>query len=322
MAPAVPLRETLIPESANLVIDAEIAAILESEIVMTAQEAMLDSDGSGEGFLVEFKSQLGLDLGSIEFVEAFVDLEALLVSGVSTEGLSEIAFPTFGAALRGEFDEDDFLEKVRIGANGDFKSEPYRGRQLNIGISDGTDASAFTFLDDGTLLLGTPDGVKAMIDVADGFSPPMSGAGMRAVNSLGERHVGVILHTPPELFEMMVEGGQEVVPMLGLLDPTAVSSPLMVLKMWMADSTIEIGVKQYFEEEADAVASKEYTEGTMAMLGALVGSPALQELIAGVEVEQDGLEVTSKLAITDDQLEGILEFLKGMTALQSPDVES
>ena len=84
--------------------------------------------------------------------------------------------------------------------------------------------------------------------------------------------------------------------LLGMLDPTALSSPLTVMRLNMGESAIEITTRQFFEEEADARASKEYAEGTMAMLGVMIDSPEIQELVAGMAFELSGTEVTTSLS--------------------------
>lgn len=317
-----PSRETLAPEGSSLVIDARVGDILESAMFAVILEAMLEGDESGGDFSDEFESEFGIGLDSIEFAEVFVDLEAVLTSGSLSGQDEEAAAPTIGMALRGEFSEERILESLEEEAEGEVKEENYRGYQVYLGDTGESDDPAFAFLDSGRLLIGTVDGVKAMIDVAEGVADPMQEDALQALDALGDRHVGLILSTPPEVLERAAEDSGDGMAMLGMLDPTALSSPLTVMSFSFGDTAMEITTRQFFEEEADAYASKEYTEGTMAMLGAVVNSPEIQELVAGMELEQSGSALTSSLSIDEGQFKAIFGFLTDLMAMEPAEPQS
>ena len=316
-------RDTLLPAGATFVVDANPTAMLESPVMMTFLGMLFDSVGSigsggtGSDFLDELESKTGIDLRSVEFVEMFADLETVLSADVE----EDIDSPIMGAVLRGELNEADFAERLRAAAEEDpeikYEVESYRGLDLYVGSNGNEGSFSFSFLDSGTLLFGTTDGVKAMIDVAEGDAPPLPGEGMQALDALGDRHLGVIMSTPPELLEMADEGTEDGMGMLGILDPTALSSPLTVMSFRVGDAAFEMQVRQFFEEETAAIASKEYTEGTMAMLGAMAGSPGIQDLFAGMTIGQSGLEVSYGLTISEAQIEEIVNFLFAFVAMSS-----
>ena len=320
-------RDTLLPAGATFVVDANPTAMLESPVMMTFLGMLFDSVGSigsggtGSDFLDELESKTGIDLRSVEFVEMFADLETVLEAGLSADVEEDIDSPIMGAVLRGELNEADFAERLRAAAEEDpeikYEVESYRGLDLYVGSNGNEGSFSFSFLDSGTLLFGTTDGVKAMIDVAEGDAPPLSGEGMQALDALGDRHLGVIMSTPPELLEMADEGTEDGMGMLGILDPTALSSPLTVMSFRVGDAAFEMQVRQFFEEETAAIASKEYTEGTMAMLGAMAGSPGIQDLFAGMTIGQSGLEVSYGLTISEAQIEEIVNFLFAFVAMSS-----
>ena len=312
----VPTRETLIPEGASLVIDVQVGPVLDSQLVLTILGDLLKEDGPGSSVFDQFENDFGLDFDTIESVEAFLDLEDVLQAGSLDGGDEGFGTPMLGAVIRGEFDEGDFLARMESAAEQDIQVVQYLGNELFAGSGDDPDSLAFSFINSTTLLFGSIAGVKALIDVAEGAAPPISGDLIRVLDEMGERHIGVILSTPPEFFDVAMEGSEDGIAMLGMLDPTALTSPLTVTKVKFDDSAMELEVRQFFEEEADAIVSKEYTEGTMAMLGAFVGSPVIQEMVSNMEIKQSGLEVSSSLTITEDQLTGILEFLAGALMLQ------
>ena len=317
-------RDTLLPAGATFVVDANPTAMLESPVMMTFLGMLfgsIGSGGTGSDFLDELESKTGIDLRSVEFVEMFADLETVLEAGLSADVEEDIDSPIMGAVLRGELNEADFAERLRAAAEEDpeikYEIESYRGLDLYVGSNGNEGSFSFSFLDSGTLLFGTTDGVKAMIDVAEGDAPPLSGEGMQALDALGDRHLGVIMSTPPELLEMTDEGTEDGMGMLGILDPTALSSPLTVMSFRVGDAAFEMQVRQFFEEETAAIASKEYTEGTMAMLGAMAGSPGIQDLFAGMTIGQNGQEVSYGLTISEAQIEEIVNFLFAFVAMSS-----
>ena len=312
-----PSRETLMPEGSSLVVDARPSEILDSAVFAITVELTLEGDESGEGLLAGFENESGIDPLAVEYVEAFVDLEAFLKAALSADPGEDLPAPTMGMVLHGEFDKEGLLTRLEEEAKGEVGVQNYRGYQLYSGDTDLSGDSVFSFLDSGTLLFGTADGVKAMIDVAEGVDAPLSAEAMQALDALGDRHLGMILSTPPEVMQMAAEGSEYGMAMLGMLDPTALSSPLTVSRVYMGDSAMEISTRQFFEEEADARASKEYSEGTMAMLGVMLDSPEIQQLVGGIAIDQNGKEVTTFLSTDEAQLGAIFGFLTGLMSLGS-----
>ena len=316
-----PSRETFMPQDANLVIDVNPAALLDSQAMMTILDTLTTATESGDGLFEEFEAEVGVSLRSIQLVELFVDLEMALAAGLSAESAEDIEVPMMGVALRGDLDRSDFIARLMKAAEEDpeveYAVETYRDHDLYVDPNSGLDGLSFSFVDSGTLLLGTTDGVKAMIDVSEGAAPALSGEAMQALDALGDRHLGIIMSTPPELLEVAAQGSEDSMAMLGLLDPTALSSPLTVMNMLAGDGGFEIQAKQFFEEETDAMASKEYSEGTMAMLGAMAGSPGIQELVTAMTISQSGREVYYDLTISNAQIEEIANFLSPFGEMSS-----
>ena len=320
-----PTRGTLLPEGATLAVDARVADILSAGMFATVLEAMLLVDESGGDLLGEFESELGVSPYSIEFVEAFVDLEAALNAGLPAGPDEDLPEPTMGIVLHGEFDEGKVLASLEEETGGEVTVEDYRGYPVFYGDTEQADGSAFSLLDSGTLLMGTVDGIKAIIDVAEGVDAPLSADDAQALDALGDRHLGIILSTPPEVMQMASEGTEgsgDGMAMLGMLDPTAMSSPLTVMSVSMSDSDMEIITRQFFEEEAEARAAKEYSEGTMAMMGVMLNFPEIQELAGGIAIDQNGTEVTTFLSIDEAQLEAIFGFLTGLMSLEPGETQN
>ena len=105
----------------------------------------------------------------------------------------DLPSPKIGVALHGDFDEGKILGSMEEETEGEVGLEQHRGYSVYSGDSDQSDGFAFSVLDADTLLIGTSDGVKAMIDVAEGVVAPLSGEVIHALDALGDRHMGMIL---------------------------------------------------------------------------------------------------------------------------------
>ena len=156
-----------------------------------------------------------------------------------------------------------------------------------------------------------------MLDVADGAAAPLSGEVKEALDSLGDRHVGVVLSLPPEFLETasgMAEG-QDAVPQMGLLgalDMSALTAPVSGIKLLFHGEAMELEAISFYDDSEAAAASKEYTEGIVAMAGAMLAtSPELQEFASGMEVGQSGDIVTLKMRITMEVIQQLLGTLGG-----------
>ncbi len=311
--------ETLIPEGAGFVVDVMPSAVLDSQVVMLLIGALSDEGEMEDDPFEALERETGVSMRSIDSVEMFFDLESVLGTGAPRELTMENA-PALkmGAALRGEIDEERFHASFQTASFQTpsenqseliYEVESYRGYDLYVDASAGPNSISFGFLDSDTLLLGTSDGVKTMIDVAEGVHPPLSDDTRGKLDALGRRHMGVILETPPESLDMASEVDPMSMGLLGMLDPTALSSPLTVLRIFTSNSDIEISVRQFFEEEATAAAAKEYAEGSTAVIGLMSGSTGLQEIISGMTISQSGDEVSYNLTISEAQALEIVSLL-------------
>ena len=264
---------------------------------------------SGTDSAVEsFREELGIDLRSVTYAEMFMDLNVLaelVGDGMMDE---EPELPRFSIAMHGEFDEAEIIGVITGNPETEYQTESYRGHTVHIFSDAGEEfdreeSGAAVFLDSETLLFGSVPGVEAMLDVAEGAAPPLSGELRQALDFLGERHLGFAVELPPEFLEEMVMGadGEDVMPemgLLGALDLGALVAPVSAMKLLLHDDAMEIEAVSLFEDNDAATASKEYSEGIVAMFGLMSDSPELLELASGMEVSQSGNAVTFGMTIS------------------------
>ena len=282
------------------------------------------SEGEGnENFFSQFEEESGISLGSVEYVEAFLDLGAALSKGGNAEGSENGAGPAIGAAFHGPFDEEELIAKFKasIGSRSGegYEVENYRGFEIYRDSSGDADSFVLSSFDSDTILLGTIDGVKAMLDVAAGETRPFTGEAVQSLNALGDRDVGVVMRVSPEMLEEMSGATQDQMGSLAALNPTALTAPLTVGIIRFDGQVMELVSQEFFDDEDTAVAAKEYTEGSAAMFGAMLGSPEIQEVLASLEATRDGRVVTQSLTMDAEQMEKILEFLFGFLAMEVPE---
>ena len=315
--------ETLLPEGAGFVVEVYPAALLgaSSPFASLAPALGLADEEDGIDAMVEdFQESSGIDLLRVTYAEIFTNMDALLGSGPELNpGGAEL-----GMALFGEFDEDAIVASLERDDEVAYEVADYRGftvYRLHDVHDAGGSVGSISFIDAGTVLMGSASSsVEAMLDVAAGAAPPMSGELRQALDSLGDRHIGVVIQLPPELLEEMAmsagEGG--AVPQMGLLgamDVNALSAPVNALKVFMEDDVMHIAASSFFDDSAAATASKEYSEGIVAMFGMMAAnSPEAQDFASSMEVDQSGNVVTFKMSLDAETLEGLLGTFAPMPA--------
>ena len=75
---------------------------------------------------------------------------------------------------------------------------------------------------------------------------------------------------------------------------------------------MQVQSRQYFEDESDASAYKEYNDGLVALMGVMSGSEEIQDLVEGIDIRQDGLGVTTDIEVDAASITAILDLLSLM----------
>lgn len=280
-----------------------------------------------EGILSELEAETGISLRSLEFMEMYMDFaEVFEVAMASTEEV-ESELPDLGVVLRGDgIDEDEFALMLGRASEEDpgvnFEATEYRVYQIHVNAGDGSEGFAFSFADRDTLLLGTQDGIKAMLDVASGAAPQISGEGVRALDGLGDRDFGMILLTPDGLPDASTETGGASGNPLAAFGLGALAPQVTVMALRFEDRVMQLRTLEFYEDETVAATAKEYNEGTMAMVGSMLGSPGIQALIADTDIRQDGNRLFYTSSIDQSGMTAIVDFLSFFTELGSAQPQS
>ena len=310
-------RGSLVPDGATLVIDADLPALLDSPALAPVMGMLFGGEGSGKGALGDFESETGISLRSITSVELFMDLESLSALGQDSGSPEPADPPTLGMALRGDLGEMEFLANLQGAMEDDssleYEAVDYRGYRMYVDANRDPDNFSYAFVGDDVFLLGSNDGVEAMLDVASGAIGPFSGDGVAALDALGDRDIGIIMVNPPGATNAAGSANQESMGALGLIGAGAVNVPLSVTRILLVGDTMQIQSAQFLENEGDAAAYKEYNEGTLALLAAMSGSAELGRLADGMEISQEGSAVSFDMTIDAAGLSAVLDFMSLMT---------
>ncbi len=309
--------ESLLPEGAGMVAEAYPAAVLGPSSPFVSVILALggeEADGGIDDLVEDFRESTGIDLLSVTYAEMFTDIEALLDSGTAMDSSEFDA----GMALYGEFDEQEIVASFERDDDLEYEVSDYRGFTVYLLHDVGGDPMSVSIINAETVLIGTASSVEEMLDVADGAAPSLSGELRQALDSLGERHMGFAIELPPELLEeMMGVGSEDAMPQMGLLgamDISALTAPVNAMKvLFDDDGTMHITATSLFGDSEAATASREYSEGVVAMFGLMTAdSPELQDFASSMEVGQSGSDVTFKMSISAQTIEELFASLGTM----------
>lgn len=306
-----PPGQSLLPEGAALIADGNPGVLLSSSSPLMTMFLGLNQgtpEGGIDDLAEDFQENLGIDILSVTYVEAFMDVEGLLGSGMGMESGPQ----NFGAVLYGEFDEAEIVASIERAPDAKYETSEYRGYGVYAVYDEFDDAMYMAFIGSDALVIGAESSVEAMLDVAAGAVPPASGGLREALDSLGDRHLGFAMELPPEFMDTMLTGlngeeAQQQMGLLGAMDMSAMTAPVNAMKLLLREDAMEMEAASFFDDHASATASKEYSEGVVAMFGLMAAeSPELQEFASGMEVSQSGNVVTFRMRITAQLMEQLL----------------
>ena len=314
--------QSLLPEGAQFIVDARPEALLDS-LFLGEMMGMFLVDA--ESIIDDASEAICLDPTDLTYVQMFLpaDLLADVAMGMGDAEdpmtMEEAAGLDFGVALHGGFDQSDVMACLAdVPEPEGYESAEYRGYEVHLTEDVLGERTALAFAGPGVMLIGTQSAVEAMLDVAAGAAPPASGAAAAALESLGPRHLGIVMEIPPEFMEategMMPEQG-----LLGAMDLTALTAPVNAMSALLNEGSIEIASVSVYDNLLEAAAAKEYSEGLMAMTGVIFAeSPELMQLASEIEVSQSGNSVTTRITVSFETLELLMELLESGMMMPSP----
>jgi len=292
----------LVPESATLIAEIQVAEILEKVDLDTLLDALPDEEDVPQTIdeaLDLIVSQTGIDLRDISRVIFFGDLE----------GEDDY----FGLIVRGVFDEEGLVAAIQR-AVGALSTENYKGRELHIPPED-PDSFAYTLLDEETLVLGSPDAVRHVIDVQEGDRDRAEGNVNAAFNELPRGLIRLSLAVPPEALQDAgsgIEGFLEQQDLFGGL-PISLESfdtlEIIGFALGQDGDTLKLQVRLDFADQESASTVGDLLDGILKVAGSLLPDNLPVGFLDRIQVDHSENTVTLRLEIVTEELNELLEGL-------------
>jgi len=294
----------LVPEGATLIVDIQVADILEKVDLDSLLDALPDEGDAPQTIdeaLDLIVSQTGIDLRDITQAIIFGDLQR------------EDNY--FGLIVRGAIDEEGLVAAIQRATGAPLFTETYKGRELHVfgGESDGF--IAFTSLDQESLVLGSSDAVRHVVDVDAGDRDRAEGATYDAFNDLPAGLIRLALVVPPGAVQDL---GGEIAGFLGQQDnlgglPINADSfddlEILGFALGQDGDNLKFQVQLDFVGRESAANVGDLLEGLLKVAGAL--APEGQDLgfLDRVQVDREGSRLTISLDLQLSEIEDLLEGL-------------
>ena len=242
----------------------------------------------------------------------------------------------FGLILRGVFDEEVLVAAIQQSEGGSLSTESYKSRDLHI-PQDDTDSFAFTLLDQETLLLGSPDAVRHVIDVQEGDLNRAEGNVTAALNDLPRGLIRMALAVPPGAFQNMtgvLEGflvQQDVLEDFLAQQETFGELPISLesfdkleifgFALGQDGDTLKIQVRLDFADQGSASSVGDLIDGILKVAGSLIPDKLPVSFLDRITVDDSGNTLTLRLDIVTEELKELLGGLFAITSEESGEAE-
>ena len=319
-------RKSLIPQGSTVIFFARPSEILKSSMVDSALSVLFAREVTAEGLFDELLSETGVSVGSLEFAEGYVDIGGALEMAIGGAGEPESGLPDLGIALRGAIDGDDLASRLtgapEAEADQDYEVTNYRGFELYIDAQRDPGSLVFSVVEEDTLLVGTEEYVEAMLDVASGAASQISGEGVRALESLGDSDLGLLLAMPEELLDAKMGDGEGSDHPMAILGLGSLTPELTVMAVNFGDDSVNINTVEFYQDESVAFAAKEYSEGIIGMMGSLFGSAELEMLFSESVITHEGNRVSYVMSVDESAMASVLHFLISLMGFGAAPVQN
>ena len=286
----------LIPEGSNLIAEVNLTGILVNDALETVFASLPTDDGdpqSLDNLLDEAIGVTGVDFRQVSRLVFFAD--------VSREN-------EFGGLIaKGTFDEAAVVEAVERALGNPIRTSENNGRRV-YNFGDAPEDPSLAFLEGNSLVLGTDEAVRAVIDVQDGERQRVSGSVRDAFNDLGLGLLGLVVEVPKEeLPDQLSDLGD--IPFLGdtvegLPDAFAAIQDLELVGLSVAQNgqIVILRVNLDFASEDSASSVGNVLEGILKLASGLIPDAETREVLESLEVATNGSRLTIRLKVAASDL--------------------
>ncbi len=290
----------LIPSQSNMIAYIDLAQILdEMDVEGLYEEVPKETDAPGT--FEEALDMLGIE--ELEDAYLFGDISEMMASSEILEGPSGY----FGLIVIGSFNQEQLIDAIETQSEEELISSDYKGYTIHAASSG---EMALAILNSETLLLGTEECAKDVIDVKEGSQSSVKGEILKTYNDLGSGMVKLAMVMPDDLLDTMNEGMSEDSGMG--INPFAIFEDMETVGLVVdkKGDSLPIDVRICFSNKESA----ENTKGMLAMVMGMMDfddmevpeeDKAVVDILKGMEIELDGSCIEIGLEITSEMIEDL-----------------
>ena len=287
--------QKLVPAGSTLIASIQLSEILEDEDLAALfgriPKGGEDDPQTLDQLLDKATKEIGLDLRDFSQIVVFGDISRIE--------------ERFGLIARGIFEEDKLVEAITKANDWSLTATEYKDHQIHLneeGRAGSGGLEALSFLGSDSLVLGTLEGVKSVIDVREGEKDRVSGDVHDAFTDLGDGLVRLAVEIPPEAVEDFE------LPFGGLPLDAGVLRDIKVVGI-LADKdgqNITLEARADFSDASSASNFGDVVDGLLKLLGGLASDEETKKVLKDVRISVDGtrLRVVSEISLT--QLEELV----------------
>ena len=201
-------------------------------------------------------------------------------------------------------------------------SEIYKGRELYM-PQDDPDSITFTLLNEETLVIGTSDAVRDVIDVQEGDRKRAEGDVNAAFDDLPRGLIRLSLAVPPEALQDAGGGIEEFLGQQEIFGELPISLEsfdkleIFGFALGQDGDALNFHVRLNFADQESASTVGDLLDGLLKVAGSLLPDKQVAGILDRVQVDHSENTVTLRLEIVTEELKDLLEGLLTVTSEES-----
>ena len=302
--------EKLVPDGANLIAQVNLTGMLASNGLLSLVSTVTadqENPMSIDDLLNEALSETGVDLR--QFSQAALFMDTGRSSGFT------------GVIAKGNFNELSLISSIRNALDAPLVSTPYKDHLLYVAEND----FSFSVLEEGILVLGTGEAIRAVIDVQRGDRDRVSGDLVEAFKDLGGGFLRLEAAVPTDLATQYLPFFLATFPFLGDALSGEGASGLFgavdgLQDLEFAGLTLAqngqifiMRINLEFSNQESAEAIKGLLAGLITLVKSLSPAPEITALLEKLEVVRDDAQVSIRLEIDGPELANLISGLTTIT---------
>ena len=299
--------DKLVPAGSNLIAEVQLAKILaDSDLkdLFDALPGVGEIPGSLEEMLDLVIEETGVDPRQFDSLVIFARFSGF---DEDTEG---------ALILRGSFDEEMLVEAIEMATRGGLEESEYKEHRIYLGDDED---DVFSVVEKGTLVLGSLQGVRSVIDVRVGDAEPFGGPLADTLGELGDVLFKLVLEVPEEAKQDFGQDFDFDFNILG--EPPLVEAfqdvQTVALLVDRIDADLVFEARADFTRESSAADTAEGLEAVLTLVRLSLGEE-LGDLLRKVKVSADGTRLTVRSEVTVEEIkDAVMSLLGGLPALFS-----